>query len=100
MANVRAVAKIAQGVPRRLLVDLTEAGPQSTECRNYYGSAEAKKNVTAMAVVTGSLLGRIVGNMILGANRTTVPARLFTDEASALAWLDQNQPPDSAPRSR
>jgi hypothetical protein len=100
IANVSAVAKVGQGVRRRLLIDLTDAGPQSTECRDYYASAEAKKNVIAIAVVTGSLLGRIVGNMILGANRANVPVRLFANQAEALAWLEEVDVAESGPRSR
>ena len=100
VANVSAVAKVGQGVRRRLLVDLSDAGPQSNECREYYMSTESKKNITAMAIVTRSLLGRIIANLILGSNRTSVPVRLFSGEAEALAWLADHAPPDSAPRSR
>jgi hypothetical protein len=100
MANVAAVAKVTGGSKRQLLVDLSSAGPQSHEAREYYMSAESKKNTTAMAIVTGSLLGRIVGNLILGANRTSVPVRLFPNETAALAWLEEQHPPESAPRSR
>jgi hypothetical protein len=100
MANVAAVAKVGGGSRRRLLVDLSSAGPQSHEAREYYMSPDSKKNTAAMAIVTGSLLGRIVGNLILGSNRTDVPVRLFSSEAAALAWLEDQPPPDSAPRSR
>ena len=100
MANVAAVAKLSGGNAHRLLVDLSSAGPQSHEAREYYMSPESKKNTTAMAIVTGSLLGRIVGNLILGANRTGVPVRLFSNETAALTWLDEQHPPESAPRPR
>ena len=99
MANVAAVAKVGQGVKRRLLVDLTETGPQSNECRGHYMSVESKKNITAMAIVTGSFLGRIIGNLILGSNNTQVPVRLFPNEAAALLWLEEFGLPDSGPRS-
>ena len=98
--NVGAVANVGQGVKRRLLVDLSEAGPQSTACREHYMSAESKKNVSAMAIVTGSLLGRIIGNLIIGTNRTSVPVRLFPSEAAAVLWLEELALPESGPRSR
>jgi hypothetical protein len=100
IANVAAVARVGQGAKKRLLVDLSQAGPQSTECRDHYMSAESKKNITAMAIVTGTLLGRIIGNLILGSNSTSVPVRLFPSEAAALAWLEEMGLPDSGPRSR
>lgn len=99
MANVAAVAKVTGGSKRQLLVDLSSAGPQSHEAREYYMSAESKKNTTAMAIVTGSLLGRIVGNLILGSNRTGVPMRLFPSETAAVAWLEEQHLPESGPRS-
>jgi hypothetical protein len=99
-ANVAAVARVVAGKTRRLLVDLSEAGPQSNEAREYYMSAESKKNISAMAIVTGSLLGRIIGNLVLGSNRTNVPVRLFPSEAAALVWLEEQTLPESGPRSR
>ena len=55
---------------------------------------------TAVGLATAPLLGRIVGNMILGSNRTSVPVRLFPNEAAALAWLEEQELSDSGPRSR
>ena len=100
MANVAAVARVAGGTTRRLLIDLSDAGPQSNEAREYYMSPESKKNTTAMAIVTGSFLGSIVGNLILGSNRTRVPVKLFPNEPAALAWLEEQSLPNSGPRSR
>jgi hypothetical protein len=100
MANVSAVAKVGQGARRRLLVDLSDAGPQSSEARDHYMSPESKKNITAMAIVTASMLGRIIANLIQGSNRSSVPVRLFASEAEALRWLEDQELPESGPRSR
>jgi hypothetical protein len=86
------VEKVGLGVPRPLLVDLTLAGPQSAECRAHYMSAEANRCTKALAIVTRSLLARVVANFIMGSNRTNVPMRLFENEASALAWLEGGRP--------
>ena len=45
-------------------------------------------------------LGRIIANLILGSNNTSVPVRLFPSETAALAWLEDQPLPDSGPRSR
>lgn len=90
--NVAAVEKVALGVRRPVLIDLTLAGPQSAECRAHYMLAESNRYTKALAYVTRSLLARVVANFILGSNRNIVPMRLFENEAAAVAWLLAEQP--------
>lgn len=101
MENVAAVARVGKGVRRRLLVDLSDAGPQTTECSAHYLSAEARSHFTHMAVVTGSLLGSVVANLALGSNAPhDATIRLVTTEQAALLWLAEAGDPASGPRSR
>jgi hypothetical protein len=84
-----------------LIVDLSDAGPQSTECSAHYLSPEARSHFTQMAVVTGSLLGRVVANLALGSNAPRdATIRLVATEQAALLWLAESSGPASAPRSR
>jgi hypothetical protein len=98
--NVAAVLKVTRGVRRPMLLDLAMTGPLTPECREYYMSPEATGHLTAVAIVTGSLLGRIVGNLTVGSNPTGVLFRLFETEPSAREWLEESLMADSAPRSR
>ena len=43
--------------------------------------------VSALALIVGSPLSRIIGNFFLSVNKPLYPARLFDNEASGLAWL-------------
>lgn len=85
--NVAAVKTIQRGLERSLLIHFEDAAPQTAECRSYYVSAEAGRGLIAVAVVTASLLGRIVGNLMIGMSGGTVPVRLFDDEKAASVWL-------------
>jgi hypothetical protein len=38
-------------------------------------------------LIIGGPLSRIIGNFFLSVNKPLYPARLFDNEASALAWL-------------
>jgi hypothetical protein len=44
---------------------------------------------SATALIISSPLSRAIGNFFLGLNRTSMPTRLFTSEADALAWLSE-----------
>jgi hypothetical protein len=55
----------------------------------YYGQATA---ASAVAVVARRPLERMVVNFLAKFNRIRVPIRLFDDEPSARAWLEQFLP--------
>jgi hypothetical protein len=85
--NVAAVQEIAGGVKRGLLIHFQIAVAQTAECRNYYTSEAAFQTVRAVAIVTKSTLGRIIGNLMIGMNTSPTPLRLFESDEAALEWL-------------
>jgi len=85
--NVSGVGIVAGGVRRPLLVHFQVAAAQTPECRAHYVSEEAAQIVCAVGIVTRSVLGRVIGNLMLGMNETKIPLRLFDDERSAESWL-------------
>ena len=91
-ANIAAIAHVAGGVPRPVLVDLTGVKAISRDARAYYNSAEAAAHYTAAAMLIGSPLSRVIGNFYMGLNKLPKPARLFTAEDAALAWLREFRP--------
>jgi hypothetical protein len=93
--NVTAVTEISGGVKRGLLIHFQEAVAQTPECRSYYTSEAAFQAVCALAIVTKSTLGRIIGNLMIGMNTTGAPIRLFDSDQAALAWLKANASPES-----
>ena len=85
--NVEAVRRAGGGVRRPLLSRVAAPGPMTNEAREYYASAEAARAITALAMVTNSILGRIVANLLIGLNATPIPMRLFASETAGLVWL-------------
>lgn len=86
--NVAAIRTVQGGVARPLLIHFEDAAPQTAECRSYYASPETGRGVIAVAIVTASVLGRIVGNLMMGMSHSSkVPVRLFDQEAAASTWL-------------
>lgn len=87
--NVAAVARIAAGTRRPLLIHFKKAAPQTPECRAYYTSEPATASITACAILTDSMLGRVIGNLMIGMNKTPTPIRLFATEKEAREWLEE-----------
>lgn len=86
-ANIRLYEQLAEGIKRRLLVDMVV--PYTTEpgVREYYASDEASRHVAAIAMVTPSAAARIIGNFFLKLNQPKYPCRMFGNADEAAAWL-------------
>jgi hypothetical protein len=85
--SIRKIGAAGAGTPRPTLVDLSGARSMDREARKYFAGAETAKVESAAALLVTSPLARAIGNFFMGMNKTLTPARLFTSEADALAWL-------------
>ena len=68
-----------------LLVDLHDSGQQTRDARVAFTRRDDL--VSAVALIVGTPLSRIMGNFFLRVNKPPYPVRLFDDETSGLAWL-------------
>ena len=84
-AALEATAQITDGRRSPLLVDMRDTGPQDRPTRAEWTSRSDLSS--AVALIVGTPLSRIVGNLFIRVNRPQFPVRLFDNEASALAWL-------------
>jgi hypothetical protein len=85
--NVALCLRMNAGRKRPLLVDLRAVKSQSAEARGYLAGPEGTEVCTAVGLLIGSPLSRVVGNFYLGMNKPPVPTRLFTSEEEAQTWL-------------
>jgi hypothetical protein len=84
---IRKIGALVGGTPRPILVDLTDTRSMSRDARKYFASPETAKVETAAALLVRSPLAKAIGNFFMGMNKGLIPARLFTSEPEALAWL-------------
>lgn len=84
-AAIEAMAQLTGGQQRPLLVDVREVGPMERATRTEF--TRRGDMVSAIALLVGTPLSRLMGNFFLSVSKPTAPTRLFDDEASALAWL-------------
>ena len=84
-AALEATAQLTGGRLRPLLVDMRDTGPQDRLARAEWTSRTDLSS--AVALIVGTPLSRMMGNLFIRMNKPPFPARLFDNEASALAWL-------------
>lgn len=70
-----------------VIVDIRQVKNLTRDARNYFSGEEAHKYVTALAILVGSPVSRILGNFFMGMNKPLYPVKLFTDEEKAIKWL-------------
>ncbi len=87
--NMVLTKQVGAGTPRPLLVDVTHVQSMSKEAREEYVKSESLEIVTAVALITKSGIGRMVGNLFIGLNKHVVPVKLFNDAHKAKEWLMQ-----------
>lgn len=80
-----AVTTLAGGHHYPMLVDARQAGPIDKEARIEISSRGDR--VSAVAIIVGTPLSRMMGALIMNMSRLPMPMRLFGDEQSAIAWL-------------
>lgn len=57
------------------------------KARHYSSSNEVMEYTLALAVIIGSALSRMIGNLFIGINKPSYPLKLFTSEDKAIEWL-------------
>ena len=76
-------------LPLLCLSNISALKKVSKEARDYLGLPEMMEIVKVNAIIANSTLSKIVGNLFLMFSKPIIPTKIFTDEAAALAWLQQ-----------
>ena len=72
---------------RPLFVDMRHIKSITREAREHYAGEDAQRSVLAVALCVRSQIGKIIGNIFINFNATSLPTRLFSSETEALKWL-------------
>jgi hypothetical protein len=85
--NMNATIQAGGGQLRPLLVDMSRVKSIDRAARVRYSSPTNAGVVSAVALVVGTPLSRMIGNFFLGLNRAPGPMKLFGTRRDAAAWL-------------
>ena len=70
-----------------VLIDLRAGKSQDRDARQYYSSPEVTQETRAAALLVASRLSMVLARFFITLAKPSIPTRMFTDEAEALAWL-------------
>ena len=87
--TMAAYLKVNKGKRLPLFVDTKEMKSMTRECRHYYASEESAKHASAVAIIVGTPVSRVLGNFYLGLSNPHLTSQLFTSEQEALEWLKE-----------
>lgn len=85
VAVIDAMRELTGGRAAPLLVHTADAGPQTREARMEF--VRRQEVVSAVALVVGNPLSRMMANFFVNVSKPDVPIRILEDEDEALAWL-------------
>ena len=72
-----------------LLVDMRGMAKLERDAREHFIGDQA--GVTAIALLAGSAVNKMIANFFIGLQRMPVPIRIFTDRDQALSWLGEHR---------
>ena len=87
VAITEAIAEVSGGKQCLLLADVREASATDRPGRLEFG--RRVDLVSAVALIVGGPLSRMMGNLLNTVNPSKTPLRMFDDEATAVAWLQE-----------
>ena len=73
--------------PVPVLVHMGAIRRVTREARAFFASDDYTQLAAQSALLVSSPVSRVISNFFIGLNKPLYPLRLFTDEASAVAWL-------------
>ncbi len=91
LAVIDAIGQLTGGRAAPLLVHALDAGPQSREARMAF--IARPDMVSAVALLVGNPLSRMMATFFINVSRPEVPTRLFENEMDAVAWLEEHLDP-------
>jgi hypothetical protein len=84
--NLATVRTITGGKKVPHLVHLCRSGMPDKATRKFVAE-QLPHAYTAMAMISGSGLSKLIMNVLFGLKPPTIPMKTFSDEAAAKAWL-------------
>lgn len=85
--NTRMVETFYQNKQYPILIDSNKVKYITREARSHFSTKNRQSVINSMAIIVKSPISRVIGNFFMGLNKPNIPAKLFENESSAVAWL-------------
>ena len=80
---------MTEGKDYFVLIDYSAGITADKDVRDFLAGPEAIHGIKAGAIVVKNQFQKILANMFLNFSRPPIPARIFSDRETALAWLKE-----------
>ncbi len=84
LENLATIEELNIAEPCPLLVDIRDMAYIDRKSRALFEDAEG---VSAVALLVGSPISKVIGSFFIGLNKTAIPIKLCTSEDEAVEWL-------------
>jgi hypothetical protein len=85
--NVAVSIKMAKGKKYPALVNMKKVRSITRDAREYFAGEEARKPVINLAMLVGSPLSEMMGNLFMKLSKPQFSTKMFTSEEKAIEWL-------------
>jgi hypothetical protein len=79
--------RVTNNQPCLVFGDLENVKSVTREARDYYTCEDAENLVTAAAVLTPTIITKIIATFFLNFNKPKVPFKMFSSKEKAFEWL-------------
>ena len=86
LENILEAKKLVGGKNPYMLLDIRSSRGISKEARK---NISKNSDMAAAALIVGGGMSRIIGNFMMGLNKTNIPIKLFKDKEDGLKWLNE-----------
>jgi hypothetical protein len=87
--NMAVIAGFAVNKKRPVLIDMRAMSGIEREARAYYASGGGRRVATAVALLIGSPVSRVIANFLIRLHPPPIRIQLFTSAEAAAVWLQQ-----------
>lgn len=84
--NLAVQIKLQRAGKKPTLVDMRKIKNPTLEARNFAAGKEYGREVSAVAILQNTVIGKILGNLFINFSKPIYPTRLFTSE-DTVDWL-------------
>ena len=86
LTNILEAKKMVGGKNPYMLLDIRSSKGISKEARK---NISKNDDMAATALIVGAGMSRIIGNFMIGLNKTNIPIKLFKNKEDGLKWLNE-----------
>jgi len=80
-------SRLTNNSPCLLIIDMSNVKSTTKEARSYYAASNTEDLVKAVALITPSLVTKMMATFFINFDKPPIPVKMFSTKPKAIAWL-------------